>query len=240
MRRSRRISNFWALFVVLAAVLVAAWFLPRNASRGALRRSRPKAPAIPRRLRNVFATSATAAASGFALGALMSSLGAQIARDLIGSGNVLVNGAAMASFAAFVSAVATLAKRLPAATAVGFGGVASAIAMALLALSTTHHALAIFLAAVAFAGAAYSLLFVGGLALISAAAPAGRRGGMLSALYLVAYLMQVVVALLLGAAASAWGLATAIELGSTAIALLGLTASGLAASINGRWTGARP
>ena len=203
-----------------------------------MRRSRAKAPAIPRRLRNVFATSATAAASGFALGALMSSLGAQIARDLIGSGNVLVNGAAMASFAAFVGAVATLAKRLPAATAVGFGGVASAIAMALLALSTTHHALAIFLAAVASAGAAYSLLFVGGLALISAAAPAERRGGMLSALYLVAYLMQVVVALLLGAAASAWGLATAIELGSAAIALLGLTASGLAASINGRWTGA--
>jgi hypothetical protein len=69
---------------------------------------------------------------------------------------------------------------------------------------------------------------------ISAKAPDHHRGAVLSALYLVAYLAQGVIALLLGAAATAWGLEVAIDLGSTALALLSMSAIVLAASLDRR------
>ena len=71
---------------------------------------------------------------------------------------------------------------------------------------------------------------LGGLSLINANAPADRRGGVLSALYFVAFVMQAVVVLLLGVAATPWGLNIAVDLGAVTIALLGICAIGLALS----------
>jgi len=64
--------------------------------------------------------------------------------------------------------------------------------------------------------------------LINANAPADRRGGVLSALYSVAFAMQAVVVLLLGATATAWGLGLAVDLGAVAIAVLSICTIGLA------------
>ncbi|MEJ0069427.1 MAG: hypothetical protein WDO24_12635 [Pseudomonadota bacterium] len=51
-----------------------------------------------------------------------------------------------------------------------------------------RHDLLLFLLSTATAGAGYSLLFLSALEVINAAAPSRRRGGVLSALYLTAYL----------------------------------------------------
>jgi hypothetical protein len=64
--------------------------------------------------------------------------------------------------------------------------------------------------------AAYSLLFVGGLQVISAAAPERNRGGILAALYLLSYLSMGALALVLGAIATARGLSLAVDLGAAA------------------------
>jgi hypothetical protein len=58
--------------------------------------------------------------------------------------------------------------------------------------------------------------------MINAAAPAERRGGVLSALYLLAYLSMGAVAAELGAVATARGLAAAVDLGTAVIAVLSL------------------
>jgi len=47
----------------------------------------------------IFAASAIAATSGYVIGGLMFSLGAQIAHDLVASDNALVNGVVIALFA---------------------------------------------------------------------------------------------------------------------------------------------
>jgi hypothetical protein len=65
--------------------------------------------------------------------------------------------------------------------------------------------LLIYLLATAAAGGAYSLLFVGGLQVISAAALVHHRGGTLSALYLLGYLSMGALALVLGVIATARG-----------------------------------
>ena len=69
--------------------------------------------------------------------------------------------------------------------------------------------------------------------MINAAAPADQRGGVLSALYLLAYLSMGAVAIVLGAVATARSLGLAVDLGAGAIAALSLATLLLAASGRG-------
>jgi hypothetical protein len=71
------------------------------------------------------------------------------------------------------------------------------------------------------------------LDVINRAAPANRRGGVLSALYLLAYLSMAAVALGLGVVATAKGLGLAVNLGTGVIAALSLATLLLAASMRG-------
>ena len=136
----------------------------------------------------------------------------------------------MSVFSVVSALVAISAKRLSPGGAIMFGGFASTAGMGFLVLSAAQRSLPIFLASIAAAGIGYSLTFLGGLNLINSKAPKQHRGGTLSAVLLVAYLMQGVIALLLGAIATARGLRLAIDLASAAIAMLSLIAIALAAS----------
>jgi hypothetical protein len=107
------------------------------------------------------------------------------------------------------------------------GGLATTPGMGLLALATGWHSLPYLIGAAA-AGVGYGLLFSGGLSLISATAPAEHRGGILSALYLVAYLLMGIIALLLGRTATAWGLEVAFDFCATANGFLSLVVCMLA------------
>jgi len=225
--------NFWVLLIVLAILFAFAWFLPRPVSNQALGRWHPKLPSVPRGIRKIFAVSAIAAGSGYAIGGLMMSLGAQIARDLVGSDNVLVNGVAIALFALAAGLVAIPGKRLTPRAAITVGGISSIVGTALLALSTARRALPIFVAAATAGGIGFSLMYLGGLSLINASAPADRRGGVLSVLYSVAFATQAIIVLLLGATATTWGLGLAVDLGAVAIAVLSICTIGLALSIKG-------
>src|SRR6266403_2326879 len=210
--------NFWVLLIVLAILFAFAWFLPRPFSNQALGRWQPKLPSVPRGIRRIFAVSAIAAGSGYAIGGLMMSLGAQIVRDLVGSDNVLVNGVAIALFALAAGLVAIPGKRLTPRAAITVGGISSIVGTALLALSTARRALPTFVAAATAGGIGFSLMYLGGLSLINASAPADRRGGVLSVLYSVAFATQAIIVLLLGA---------------VAIAVLSICTIGLALSIQG-------
>src|SRR3984957_8437227 len=92
--------------------------------------------------------------------------------------------------------------------------------MALLILAVNLRDLLIYLLATAAAGGAYSLLFVGGLQVINAAAPEHLRGGVLSALYLLGYLSMGALALVLGAIATTRGLGFADDLRAAASILI--------------------
>jgi hypothetical protein len=98
------------------------------------------------------------------------------------------------------------------------------LGVALLWLAVRYHSLTFLLAATSFTGAGYALLFLSAFTLVNATAPASRRGGVLSALYLVGYLSMGTFALALGAAVRTWGLATAVASGSIALAALGIIA----------------
>jgi hypothetical protein len=153
---------------------------------------------------------------------LVLSLGGQVAHDLVGSPNAFVNGAVLSLFAITSAVVGIVVRPRSPRVTMTFGALASATGMGLLALSVALHNLPVFLLATSTAGAGYSLLFLSALEVLNAAAPAQQRGGVLSALYLLAYLSLGSVALGLGVVATARGLGLAVDLGAGAITLLSL------------------
>ncbi|WP_413738891.1 MFS transporter [Sodalis sp. RH21] len=212
--------NFWLLLAIIMLIFIATWFLPRHNGNGGAGRWRPRSPSVPPGLGNVVLAAVAAVVSAYAIGTVGLSLGAQIARDLIGSGNVLLNGATMSVFAIVLGAVGLLCKSMTSRASIAVGGICTVVGMAFLTASVALHSLLIFLGFLVAAGCGYSLLFMGGLGLINTYAPTHNRGGTLSTVYLVAYLVQGGLALLLGALATGWGLARAIDLGAIAIVSL--------------------
>jgi MFS family permease len=221
--------TFWVLFVLITLLFGMVWFLPRHDGRQGEDRWHPKVPRIPPGLRPIFAVGAIAVTTAYTHGVLILSVGGQVARDLVGSPNALVNGFALSLFAITSGVVGIAARGLRPRLSIALGALASATGMSLLATSVGLHGLFIFLAATAMAGVGYSLLFRGGLALINGAAPAQHRGGILSALYLFAYLSLGAVALVVGAVATRWRLGLAVDLGAGVIVLLSVTTIGLLA-----------
>jgi MFS family permease len=180
---------------------------------------RPRTPFVPKDMRRAFVTASAAMMAAYTFGVLVLSLGGQVEHDLIGSSNALLNGAVLALFPIVLAPAGIVAMILSSRIALAIGSGASVFGMSLLALAVCRHDLLTYLVATATSGAAYSLLFVGGLGLISTGS-SHHRGALFSALYLVGYLSMGVLALVLGVVATAWGLGLAIYLGAAAIAIL--------------------
>jgi predicted MFS family arabinose efflux permease len=224
---------FWILAVLLLILLAATWFLPRHTVGDAGGDKRSRMPSVPKDVRRAFAVSSTAMMAAYTFGVLVLSLGGQVEHDLIGSPNVFLNGAVLSLFPIVLGAVAIIARTFSPRLALIVGALVSGLGMVLFVLAVSLRNLPIYLLATAAAGGAYSLLFVGGLQVISAAAPVHHRGGILSALYLLGYLSMGALALVLGAIATTRGLGLAVDLGAGAIAGLNLATLALGASMRG-------
>ncbi len=103
--------------------------------------------------------------------------------------------------------------------------------MGLLVLSAVTGSLPVFLVASIVSGTGYGLLFLGGLGLTNRHAPAHHRAQTLSAVYLVAYLSQGLVAVAVGLSATSIGLAPAVDIWAPIIAAICILAALLAALV---------
>lgn len=216
--------NFVILAFVLVGLIAATWLLPNHTASRPKGRWSPKVPSIPNGVSATFVTATAAVTAAYSLGAMTLSLGAQVARDVVASSNALVNGGTIALFA-LVSGVAAILARNHSPTRVMIVGAAAAIVSSvLLAVASLFHSLALYTVAQAGSGAAYSLLLLSGLSLITTAAPVTHRGATLSALFLVAYLAQATVALSLGRIATVSGLPTTIDIGVALVSALAMIA----------------
>lgn len=213
--------TFWVLFVVTVALAVLVYFLPRgdrSAQAGA--RWRPRPIRVPRDIRGVVLTASLGAATSFAVGAVLISLGAQLIKDVLHTDNALVAGLVLAISSVVGGAVSIAARNLSPRVAVASGGILGAVAIGLLIASADLSSLPLFIVTSVIFGAAYGLLFLGSLGLINRYAQPDHRAGTLSVVYLVAYLGQGTVAIGLGVLATGLGLAPALSIvGPVLIAL---------------------
>src|SRR4029079_8665222 len=157
---------------------------------------------------------------------------------LVGSADAFVGGAIISLSAVSIGVVAVLTRRLTPRLAVTLGPVAASAGLGLLVLAGIAHSLLFFLGSSLVGGAGYSLLFAGGLGLVTRSAPAHQRAGVMSTAYVVGYLLQALAALGIGALATGGGLLEALELGSPIVLGIGLAAPVLANG--GRGAGGGP
>lgn len=220
--------DFWVLLVVVAAVLVLVSLLPSTETAVAEGRWRPRPIRIPRGIRMLYAAAAAAVTAAYAFGSVFLALGADVAKDLIGSENVLVTGSVLAIMSVTIGVTAVLGRRFAPRRLVLAGAAVTVADLVLLVLAAQTHSLPLFMVTTVFSGAGYGLLFSGGLALIATHAPAHHRGGTISAVYLVAYVFQGAIAFGLGSIATAAGLGAALLVGAVVIGVLAAAAFALA------------
>jgi MFS family permease len=224
-------SAYGVLLAGVVVAVLAVWFLPRAAllrslpggARVTAGRWRPRRLAVPQR-RMPFLAGTFGVSAAYALGAIFLGVGAQFARDTVRSDDAFVNGVVLAISAAAIGVVALLAGRLRAATALRLGALAAVAGQALMITAGATHSMPFLVLYSLVGGAGYSLLFSGGITLVTQSAPAEHRAATTSSAYLVAYLVQAVVALGVGALGTAVDLQTALVAGSATVVALTLAA----------------
>lgn len=169
-------------------------------------------------------------AAAYAIGAVYVGLGTQVGKAPLRSANSPVDGAVIALSPPAIGIVAILSRPVPSLGKIIAGAALTLPGMAALLLAGLSRALVLFIISAIVCGAAYSLLFAAGLALIGRTAPAGQRGAALSAGYLVAYAVQAATALGLGlgAVATVSGFQLAADIALPIILALALVAASLA------------
>lgn len=215
-------TGYVALLAGAVVAVLAAWYLPRGVrSDGA--RWRPRRPAVPRQPLP-FLAGALGVSAAYALGAIFLGVGAQFARDTVRSDDAFVNGVVLAISAAAIGVVALLAGRLGTSVALRLGALAAVVAQALMITAGATHSMPVLVLYSLVGGAGYSLLFSGGVTLVTRSAHAEHRAATTSSAYLIAYLVQAAVALGVGALGTAHGLQTALVAGSVTVVALALAA----------------
>ncbi|MFE7504262.1 MFS transporter [Promicromonospora sp. NPDC057488] len=215
-------AGYGVLLAGVVVAVVAAWFLRRR-PRTAARRWRPRPLAAPRH-RRPFLAGALGVSAAYALGAIFLGIGAQFARDTVRSDDAFVNGVVLALSAAAIGATALVAGRLRESTALRLGAVAALAAQGLMLVAGSTHSMPLLVAYSLVGGAGYSLLFSGGVTLVTRSASPEHRAATTSSAYLVAYLVQAAVALVVGRLATGHGLQVALVVGSAVVAALALAA----------------
>jgi MFS family permease len=229
--------NFVVLSVVVAVVAGFAWFLPRHTADEARGRWRPRGITVPRGIRRFFLIGAVSVTAAYGVGVIVLSLGADIAQELIQSDNTLVNGAVLALNAAAIAGAAIALRNVRPVNLVMIGAIATVVGLGVMLASSVQHSLPLFLVSAVTTGVGYSLLFGGGLGIVSSTAPVHHRAGTLSAVYLIAYFFQGATALFLGAIATGYDLQLALEIGAGIVTIFSVAALVLAFTLGrGRQT----
>nr|WP_282203803.1 MFS transporter [Kitasatospora fiedleri] len=174
---------------LLALSCAVTWALPETVD-GArpLRTARPRRPALPAEVRGVFVPAAIAAFAGFSLLGVFTSVSPAFLAEDLGVRNHAAVGLIVAA-AFFASTVGQLlVPRLGARRAIPLGCLVLIGGLGLLALSLATATLAPLVLAALVGGAGQGMALRGAVGEVADAAPARHRGGVLSALFVVAYL----------------------------------------------------
>ncbi len=205
--------SFYVLFALLIVLIVLCLFIPGDRPAGASSRLLAR-PDVPVYLRHTFFYAALAVTGAYTHGVLISSVGAQIARSLIGSPSPWINSVALALFPVALGIAGIFARKIEPRRSVITGSIVSATGMVSLCLSVSEHSLTFFVGASLISGAGYAFMTFGGLGLIARHARQSDRGSAMSMLFVFAYLFTGGLAVGLGKMATQLNLASAVYAGA--------------------------
>lgn len=174
---------------------------------------------VPSEVRSIFAVAAVTAFASFAEVGLFSALAGSLLTSILDISNLAVVGGTV--FLLFASA--TLAQLVWNSSrwdpvSYGLGALIVGVALNLLALLT--HSETAFWAGVAISGAGFGLSFLGSLAHLNERAPPARRGEVLGAYFVAAYVGISVPVIGVGLLVGSLGLALAAEVFSAVVVVV--------------------
>jgi MFS family permease len=180
-----------ALGVLLMAETLAA------TRPGALGTLRPQVSA-PAKARRVLLGVVPAVLAGWSLAGLYGALGPSLVRQLSGSTSALVGGASLAVLAGVAAISVPLLRNVEPRRVllIGMGALVAGLAIVLVSLGTSS--LAVFFAGTVVAGLGFGASFQGGIRLTVPLVEAHERAGLLSVLYVVAYVAMGIPAIIAG------------------------------------------
>ncbi|GAA3861522.1 MFS transporter [Leifsonia kafniensis] len=216
------VLSFVALLALTIVAFVLTLFTPHDETVG--QRWTFALPRVAPGMLRPFVLATISVSIAYAVGAMFLSLGADMAREFTGTTNLFAIGALLGVSSATIGITALFLSRMHAHTTILIGGALSVIGLGLMAAASATGSILVLLLWCIIGGMGYSFSFTGGLSLINRTAPAHHRGATLSLLYLLAYVVQAVVAIGAGMLATALGLQMAVELASPILAVFCLAA----------------
>jgi MFS family permease len=207
------------LFVVAVTAVALVGLTPDDRPSAATR-WRPSVPRVTPGAGRTVLAAVLGVVVAYSVGAVFLSLGAQMARQLTGTDNLFVIGLVLGLSSTAIGVTALLIGRVPSRIAALAGGVVSLAGLGAMVATSVTGSLVWFVVWCIVGGVGYSLAFTGGVGLAAAAAAPEHRAGTFSLVYLVAYLLQTVVAVGVGALATSLGLATAVDVIAPLVGLL--------------------
>jgi len=224
--------------IIFAVQALAVTRMPETVARrpGALASLRPQFR-LPPALRPALLVAAPALLATWALAGFYGSLGPTMVRRLADSSSLALGGIALFVLAASGALVVLVLHHRSARTMLTIGTTALVVGVAITLLATSTGSLAVFFVGAMIAGGGFGAGFQGAIRSVLPLAPANERAGVLSILYVIAYLSMGVPAVLAGLRAVHGGgiLTTAREYG---IAVMALAAIALVSQLVRRPAGA--
>jgi predicted MFS family arabinose efflux permease len=226
---AQRVLPFLVVSTLIIALLWTVRALPEPVVRTGRLSLRPQRPTVPTATRGPFVLAALGVLSSWSIGGLYLALGPALAGGLLHTHSQLAGGVAVGALAVPAAAAQLAGRALSNRMLTAGGGFLLALGMSLAAVALSGSSAVLFLFASGIAGVGFGLAFMGALRHLTGAIPDGRRGGVMSAFYVVAYLAISLPAIAAGLAAPSLGLAHTFQifsLGVVALALL-VAAGGL-------------
>jgi len=222
------------IYLVFAAIFVAqalaVTHMPETVTPrpGALASLRPRFR-LPPALRPQLLVAAPALFAAWALAGFYGSLGPALLRRLAGGSSLAIGGIALFVLAASGALSVLVLHRRSARTMLTFGTLALVAGVAITLLATTAASIAVFFAGAVIAGAGFGAAFQGAIRSVLPLARPHERAGVLSLLYVIAYLSMGLPAVLGGIRAVHGGgiVTTAREYGVAVMALAAMALVGL-------------
>ncbi len=180
---------FLVHLALVGVAAVATWRLPETVEHPHRpRKLQPQRLRLPPEVRGVFAPSAVAAFAGFSLLGLFTAVAPSFVGQTLGVHNLAVAG--LIVFTVFLGSTAgqSLTERIGVRRALPGGCLVLVVGLVLVATSLAVSSLPVLVIGAVCGGIGQGLAFRAGLTAVGHAAPPERRGGTISAFFLVAYL----------------------------------------------------
>jgi hypothetical protein len=191
------------VYAVLGAVFVlqglALVFVAETSARrpGALASLRPRMT-VPPAVLTPLLLAAPAIVATWAVAGFYGSLGPTLLRSLAGSASSLLGGLALFILAGSGALAVMVLQRLSPQRLLRLGTVTLSVGLALVLAALAAHSVALFLAGTAVTGGGFGAAFQGALRTVAGVLEAHQRAGVLSVVFVIAYLAMGVPAIVAG------------------------------------------